>query len=106
MWKITFFDGVEEDILHLPAGIQARMLRLFDLMEKYGPHLGPPHTKALKDGLFEIRCKASEGIARGIFCYQHGRNIHILHVFVKKEKAIPGKELRLARKRLREVRKG
>lgn len=29
-----------------------------------GPNLGEPHTKAIKNGLFELRLKGSEGIAR------------------------------------------
>lgn len=105
MWTITFYDGVQEELLDMPPGIQARMLRLLEMIEKYGPNLGPPHIKPLGEGLFEIRAKASEGIGRGLFCYRIGKNVHILLAFVKKDKAIPRKDLRLARKRLREVMK-
>ena len=37
-------------------------------MEVYGPDLGMPHTRAMGDGLFELRLKAAEGIARVFFC--------------------------------------
>lgn len=33
-------------------------------MEIYGANLGEPHTKAFGDGLFELRLKGAEGIAR------------------------------------------
>jgi len=38
------------------------------MIEEFGPALGSPYTKALKDGLFEIRAKGKEGIGRSFFC--------------------------------------
>jgi phage-related protein len=68
MWTIQFFDqSVQESILAMPAKLQARMLKLLDLIKKQGPNLGPPHTEALGDGLFEVRAKAQEGIGRAFF---------------------------------------
>lgn len=104
-WKISFYGGVEQDLLNLPPKIQARMIRLLELMETHGPNLGPPHTKAVGDGLFEIRAKAQEGIGRGLFCYLQNEQIYILHVFIKKSQKTPKKELNLARKRQKEVQK-
>lgn len=102
-WKIDFYTGVETQILDMPPKIQARMIKLLELMEKHGANLGPPHTKALGDGLFELRAKAQEGIGRGLFCYLQGRHIYILHVFVKKSQKTPKSELNLARQRQKEV---
>lgn len=68
-WKIGFYTGVEEQILTMPPKIQARILKLLELMEIHGANLGSPHTEALGNGLFEIRAKAAEGIGRGLFCY-------------------------------------
>lgn len=102
-WKIDFYSGVETQILNMPPKIQARMIKLLELIEKHGANLGPPHTEALGDGLFELRAKAQEGIGRGLFCYLQGRHIHILHVFVKKSQKTPKSELNLARKRQKEV---
>ena len=61
-WEIEFYHGVEEDILNFPTKIQARMICLLELMEVHGANLGPPHTEAMGNGLFEIRAKAQEGI--------------------------------------------
>ncbi len=63
-WKITFYKGVDDDLLNLPPKIQARIIRLLELIENHGPNLGPPHTKSLGDGLFEIRAKSAEGVGR------------------------------------------
>nr|WP_221191745.1 type II toxin-antitoxin system RelE/ParE family toxin [Microbulbifer rhizosphaerae] len=87
----------------MPSKIQARMLRLLELVETYGANLGAPHTAPLGDGLFEIRAKASEGIARALFCYMQGEHIYVLHAFVKKSQRLPRKELRLALARMKEI---
>ncbi len=38
-WKIEFYDGVENQILGMPPKIQARMIKLLELMEKHGANL-------------------------------------------------------------------
>ena len=43
-WKIEFYDGVEDQILQMPVKIQARMIKLLELIEKHGANLGHPHT--------------------------------------------------------------
>lgn len=104
-WKIDFHDGVEDRILALPPKVQARMIKLLELMEKHGANLGSPHTEAMGDGLFEVRAKAKEGIARGLFCYLKGKHIYVLHVFTKKTQKTPKNELEVARERQKEVKK-
>jgi len=104
-WDIEFYRKVDEELAGMPPKIQARMIRLMELMEKHGVNLGEPHTKSLGDELFEIRAKAKEGIGRSIFCYMQDRKIIILHVFVKKDQKIPKKDLELAKERLKEVKK-
>ena len=44
------------------------IVRYAERMEIYGPDIGMPHTKAMGDGLFELRLKAGEGIARVFYC--------------------------------------
>jgi len=72
-------------------------------MELFGPDLGMPHTRAMGGGLFELRIKAAEGIARVFYCTVVGRRIVILHQFVKKSEKTPPKELEIARRRMKEV---
>lgn len=103
-WTVTFYSSsVETEILALPAGFVARFLRYAERMEVYGPDLGMPHTRAMGDGLFELRLRGAEGIARVFYCNAAGRTIVVLHQFVKKTEKTPRKELEIARKRLKEV---
>jgi phage-related protein len=74
-------------------------------MLEFGPNLGMPHTKALKGGLFELRVKSKEGIARILYCTKIGNVIVMLHVFIKKTQKIPKKELKIAYTRMKEVKK-
>ena len=64
-WRVTFYSAASpKELLQLPAGFVARFLRYAERMELYGPDLGMPHTWAMGDGLFELRLKAAEGMAR------------------------------------------
>ena len=103
-WAITYYSqSLQNEILELPTGLLARFLRYSDRMEIYGPDLGMPHTRALGNGLFELRLKAAEGIARVFYCAEAGRKIVILHQFIKKTDKTPLKELTLARRRREEI---
>lgn len=103
-WAISYYsESVQEEILTMPAGFLARYLRYTDRMEIYGPDLGMPHTRAMGEGLFELRLKATEGIARVFYCTLVGKKIVILHQFIKKTDKTPSNELAKARRRMKEV---
>ena len=107
MWKVGFFSRrLEAEILALPAGFVSRFLRYAERMEVYGPDLGMPHTRAMGQGLFELRLKAAEGIARVFYCTVIDQQIIMLHQFVKKADKTPVKELEIARRRMKEVKNG
>ena len=102
-WTVTFHsDAVESEIQAMPDGFLARLVRCAERMEIYGPDLGMPHTRAMGDGLFELRLKAAEGIARVFYCTVVNRKIVFLHSFVKKTDKTPPRELRVARQRMKE----
>lgn len=103
-WVIEYYGSkLEKTILDLPPGLLASYLRLTDLMIEFGPNLGMPHTKALEKGLFELRVKSKEGIARVFYCTRVKNRIVMLHHYVKKSQKTPKKELQLAMKRMKEV---
>lgn len=103
-FTITFYDeALEAQVLTLPRTLLARYLSLADRMVIWGPNLGEPHTKAMGDGLFEMRLKGAEGIARVLYCTLIGRRIVVLHSFIKKTDKTPGQDLALSRKRLKEI---
>ena len=75
-WQIKYYNQkLEKQILNLPDGLLARYLRLTDLMLEFGSNLGLPHTKPIESGLFELRVKSKEGIARVFFCTKIGKKI-------------------------------
>ena len=103
-FEITYYSEIlQQDILRFPSGIRARYFLLTDRMEKFGPNLGMPHTRAMGDGLFELRLRAKEGIARVFFCTIVDRKIVMLHSFVKKSQKTPKRDLNIAIQRMREI---
>ena len=103
-WGIVFYnDKVASQIAELPPSIQADVLRILELIRQHGPNLGRPHTAPLGRGLFEIRAKGREGIARSLFCQLVGQKIVILHTVIKKQMKLAKKDILLAKKRMREV---
>ncbi len=103
-YAITYYsEAVEEEILELPDTSAARYIVLTRRMVALGPNLGEPHTKAFGEGLFELRLKGAEGIARVFFCTLIGKRIVMLHSFVKKTDRTPARDREIAENRMKEV---
>lgn len=103
-WEVETHQAVDGEIEALPSGLQARLLRLLEAIENVGlENLREPHIKHLEGKLWELRAKASEGIARGIYVTVTGRKVVVLHVFVKKSQKTPSRALEIARQRMKEV---
>lgn len=96
-------EKLQQELLDLPPTLLAKYISLSDRMIDAGPNLGEPHTKAFGKGLFELRLKGAEGIARVFFCTCIGQRIVILHCFVKKDQKTPQRHKALAERRLKEV---
>jgi phage-related protein len=93
---------VEAALLAMQPGFVARFIRYAERVERYGPNLGMPHTRAMGDGLFELRLKSPDGIARVFYSPVSGQRIVVLHHFVKKSPKTPPNEIAIARRRLAE----
>ena len=100
-----YSEDVQGEILSLPDTLAARYIVLTRRMEALGPNLGEPHTKAFGHGLFELRLKGAEGIARVFYCTIVGKRIFMLHCFVKKSQKTPQADLNLAIARMKEVKR-
>ena len=106
-YSISYYSAsVQAEILALPDTLAARYVVLTRRMLALGPNLGEPHTKAFGDGLFELRLKGAEGIARVFYGTLVGRRIVVLHSFVKKTQKTPRRELEIAEQRLKEIKHG
>ena len=105
-YTITYYNAaLQQEIMALPPTLQARYIGLTARMMVYGANLGSPHTSAFGGGLFELRLKGAEGIARVFYCTLVGKQIVMLHCFVKKSQKTPVSERRIAEERMKEVKK-
>jgi phage-related protein len=103
-YRIEYFNpSAQASLDSWPTGLKARYLALIVRMVEYGPDLGMPHTRAMGEGLFEVRAKAGEGIGRAFYCTLVGQRIVVLHGFIKKTDKTPAKEIKIARNRLKEL---
>ena len=103
-WTVETHEAADLEIEALPPGLQARLIRLIEAIENVGlDNLHEPHVKHLEGKLWELRAKASEGIARGIYVTMTGRRVIVLHVFVKKSQKAPARALEIARQRMKEI---
>ncbi len=99
-YSVEYFHvRVKHDIESWPDGILADYARLVELLMEFGPNLRMPHSRAMGDGLFELRPRGREGIGRALYCYIDAQRIVILHAFVKKSRKrrkktciLPGKD--------------
>ena len=106
-YEINYFhERVLAEIESWPIDVVADYARLAELLMEHGPSLRLPHSRAFGDGLFELRPKGRSGIGRAFYCFMLGKQVIILHAFIKKSQQTPDKELKLARKRLKELQYG
>ncbi|MDP2183418.1 MAG: type II toxin-antitoxin system RelE/ParE family toxin [Actinomycetota bacterium] len=72
---------------------------------QYGWPLGMPLIRKLEPGLWEVRSHLAVGIARVLFTVDDHVMV-LLHGFVKKSQKTPAVDLKTAKQRLTELRKG
>jgi phage-related protein len=101
-----FHERVLAEIESWPVDVVADYARLAELLIEHGPSLRLPNSRAFGDGLFELRPRGKSGIGRAFYCFLVGKRVVVLHAFIKKTQQTPDKELKLARKRLKELQHG
>ena len=101
-----FHERVLAKVGSWPVDVLADYARLIELLAEYGPSLRLPHSRAFGDGLFELRPRGRVGIGRAFYCFMVGKRIVVLHAFIKKTQQTPDRELKLARRRLKELQDG
>lgn len=68
--------------------------------------VGMPLCRSMGGGLWEVRTSLPNGtISRVMICF-HGGDLYALHGFIKKTQKTPDDELKLARKRMKEIENG
>ena len=101
-----FHERVLQTIESWPVDVLADYARLVELLMDHGPNLRLPHSRAFGEGLFELRPRGRSGIGRAFYCFLIDKRVVILHAFIKKTQETPDRELRLARKRMKEASHG
>jgi phage-related protein len=104
-WELIISSkAAEQEILALTPDLQARFIRISELLIKLGPNnVGMPHIKPLENKMWEMRLKGKVNIARSIYFIATERKIVVLHTFIKKTQKAPNKALNIAKQRMREV---
>jgi phage-related protein len=103
---IYYHPRVKAEIENWPDGVLADYARIVELLMEFGPDLHMPHSRALGGGLLELRPQGGGGVGRAFYCFIAGRRAVILHAFIKKTPRTPARELRTARKRMKELPNG
>ena len=71
---------------------------------QFGWPLGMPLVDHLGGGIWEVRSRLDNRIARVLFCIE-GQAMVLLHGFIKKQQATPKPELDLAKERLKQLKR-
>ncbi|MHB1007197.1 MAG: type II toxin-antitoxin system RelE/ParE family toxin [Chloroflexota bacterium] len=89
---------IEEFIEALPADTRAKMTRRLGLLRRFGPMVGEPTSKPLKDGLFEVRTSGRN--AQRLYFGVIGRLLVFVHCGGKSGKKAQDNDIRQARRLL------
>ena len=99
MWNLIFCETqsghcpVAEFINALPEKLQAKTLHDLDLLQEFGNQLSMPYSRAMENGILELRITQSTHAARIFYFFTQGENIIITNDFIKKTQKTPKSEL-------------
>jgi phage-related protein len=100
-WSVILHPQAEPELKALPNDMQARFVRIAELLETFGPQqVGMPHVRPLAGKLWEMRMTGRDGISRAVYASLQGRRLLVLHVFTKKTLTTPRRAIDIALKRL------
>lgn len=88
---------VEDFLDSLEEKMQAKAFATLDILSDFGFQLREPYSKAVGDGLFELRIKFASDIARIFFFFVVDNKVVLTNGFIKKTAKTPKGELTLAR---------
>lgn len=109
-WQIEYYKTIEgkspvkEFIYSLSPESKAKYIFIADLLEEYGIVVKEPYVKPITGHrkLFEIRIKDKANIHRILYFAFTGKKFVLLHGFTKKTEKTPGREIKIAVKRMEE----
>lgn len=100
-WSLLILPDAETELGALPADMQARFVRIAELLVVAGPgRVGMPHVRHLDGKVWEMRMKGRDGISRALYFTAQGQRIVVTRVFIKKTQATPRREIKTAERRM------
>ncbi|MCE2980593.1 MAG: type II toxin-antitoxin system RelE/ParE family toxin [bacterium] len=107
MFSVEYYhSNVLADIESWPVDVLADYARLVELLVEHGPDLRLPYSRSMGQGLFELRPHGRSGAGRAMYCFVVGKRIVVVHAFLKKTRQTPDSDLKIARRRIKELRNG
>ena len=103
-WTVSTLNAVDDELEALADDMQARFVRIAELISEIGPgQVGAAKVKHLDGPIWEIRMWGRDGISRAL-CHvsRELKRVVVVRVFVKKTQKTPQREIRLARNRAKE----
>ena len=97
-YDVIFYDladgsePAKDFLLSLDVKMRAKMFRTIDLLAENGSDLREPYSKALEDGIFELRAKVGSDISRVLYFFVVGKKIILTNGFIKKTQKTPTSE--------------
>jgi len=82
----------------LDLKMRAKAFGRIELLEEHGNTLREPYSKAMGDGIFELRIDFAGDITRIFFFFMIGRKAVLTNDIIKKEEKTPQNALDLAKK--------
>jgi phage-related protein len=107
-WTVKFYSTsrldkpVEDFIENQDKATYAKIVRLLGTLSEYGPDLGMPYSRYMKNGLYELRVRGKNEI-RIFYLFQIKKTIYLLHAFKKSSQKTPRRELKIAINRQKEL---
>lgn len=105
-WTVEYYmdsrgkEPVVDFLDALPIEVQAKTLRLIDLLANHGVLLKEPYTRQIRGKLRELRITDRLGEIRILYFAFADRRLVLLHGFVKKTRKTPVRQIDIAERRL------
>ena len=100
--EIRYYNhGLQDFVASLNERTQAKFLEVTDFLSRHNYRVGMPLSRQLGGHLYELRIRSAEEVR--IFYTFHQSAILLLHGFIKQEQKTPRREIRIAKRRLKDL---